>query len=95
MDIQNFISRFPFPLTKAQEKSIDHIMKDLEKDSPMSRLLEGDVGSGKTAVAATAVYATVMNRPGAKENKQSFGSLQVAYMAPTEILVNTAFRVFL
>lgn len=95
LDIENFISRFPFPLTKAQEKSIDHIMKDLEKDSPMSRLLEGDVGSGKTAVAATAVYATVMNRPGAKENKQLFGSLQVAYMAPTEILATQHFESFI
>jgi ATP-dependent DNA helicase RecG len=95
LDIQNFISRFPFPLTKAQEKSIEHIMKDLEKDSPMSRLLEGDVGSGKTAVAATAVYATVMNRPGVKENKQTFGSLQVAYMAPTEILATQHFESFI
>jgi len=53
----------------------------------MSRLLEGDVGSGKTAVAATAAYATIMNRPGKHEKKQTFGNLQVAYMAPTEILV--------
>lgn len=102
VDIKNFISRFPFPLTKAQEKSIDHILEDLEKDSPMSRLLEGDVGSGKTAVAATAVYATVMNRPfsGKKsfdgtQDKQTFGSLQVAYMAPTEILATQHFESFI
>lgn len=95
VDIQNFISRFPFPLTGAQKKSIDHILEDLEKDTPMSRLLEGDVGSGKTAVAATAVYTTVMNRPGVGEKKQTFGSLQVAYMAPTEILATQHFESFI
>lgn len=102
VDIKNFVDRFPFPLTNAQEKSIQSILKDLEKDSPMSRLLEGDVGSGKTAVAATAVYATVMNRPfsGKKsfdgtQDKQTFGSLQVAYMAPTEILATQHFESFI
>lgn len=95
VDIENFISRFPFPLTGAQNKSINHILEDLEKDSPMSRLLEGDVGSGKTAVAATAVYATVMNRPGVGEKKQTYGSLQVAYMAPTEILATQHFESFI
>lgn len=95
VDIQNFISRFPFPLTGAQKKSIDHILEDLEKDTPMSRLLEGDVGSGKTAVAATAVYTTVMNRPGVGDKKQTFGSLQVAYMAPTEILATQHFESFI
>ncbi len=95
LNIEDFISRFPFPLTKAQEKSIKNILIDLEKDVPMSRLLEGDVGSGKTAVAASAVYATVMNRPGTKENKQTFGSLQVAYMAPTEILATQHFESFI
>jgi ATP-dependent DNA helicase RecG len=102
IDIENFISRFPFPLTNAQRKSINHILEDLEKESPMSRLLEGDVGSGKTAVAATAVYATVMNRPFKDKkspdeirNKQTFGSLQVAYMAPTEILATQHFESFI
>lgn len=94
-DIANFISRFPFPLTGAQKKSIDHILEDLEKDTPMSRLLEGDVGSGKTAVAATAVYTTVMNRPGIGDKKQTYGSLQVAYMAPTEILATQHFESFI
>lgn len=94
-DIANFISRFPFPLTGAQKKSIDHILEDLEKDTPMSRLLEGDVGSGKTAVAATAVYTTVMNRPGVGDKKQTYGSLQVAYMAPTEILATQHFESFI
>jgi ATP-dependent DNA helicase RecG len=95
VDVENFISRFPFPLTGAQKKSIDHILEDLEKDSPMSRLLEGDVGSGKTAVAATAVYTTVMNRPGVGDKKQTYGSLQVAYMAPTEILATQHFESFI
>jgi ATP-dependent DNA helicase RecG len=95
VDIANFISRFPFPLTRAQQKSIDYILKDLERDSPMSRLLEGDVGSGKTAVAASAVYATVMNRPGVGAKKQTYGSLQVAYMAPTEILATQHFESFI
>ncbi len=58
---------------------------------PMSRLLEGDVGSGKTAVAAAATYATVRTRP----DKQTFGTLQVAYMAPTEILAKQHFESFI
>ncbi|MCC7436763.1 ATP-dependent DNA helicase RecG [Candidatus Nomurabacteria bacterium] len=95
LDVEDFTKRFPFPLTKAQEKSIDQILSDLNKEAPMSRLLEGDVGSGKTAVAATAVYATVMNRPGTSEKKQTFGSLQVAYMAPTEILATQHFESFI
>ncbi len=94
-DTEDFISRFGFPLTGAQTNAIDHILHDLEQDVPMSRLLEGDVGSGKTAVAAVAAYATVMNRPGSKEKKQSFGSLQVAYMAPTEILATQHFESFI
>ncbi|MEO5646441.1 MAG: ATP-dependent DNA helicase RecG [Candidatus Paceibacterota bacterium] len=120
-DIDNFISRFGFPLTGAQETAIDHILHDLEQEVPMSRLLEGDVGSGKTAVAAVAAYATIMNRPFAKTQglrpeqasmtksavtfaeasahqskpKQTFGSLQVAYMAPTEILAAQHFESFI
>jgi ATP-dependent DNA helicase RecG len=94
VDTNDFISRLGFPLTDAQKKSIDHILQDMTKDVPMSRLLEGDVGSGKTAVAAVAAYATVMNRPGV-EKKQTFGSLQVAYMAPTEILATQHFESFI
>jgi ATP-dependent DNA helicase RecG len=103
VDVENFISRFGFPLTEAQRTTISHILHDLEKDVPMSRLLEGDVGSGKTAVAAVAAYATIMNRPFKSQNKsldearvkQSFGSLQVAYMAPTEILATQHFESFI
>src|SRR3989344_4546101 len=57
----------------------------------MSRLLEGDVGSGKTAVAATAVYATSISRP----KGQGLGTLQSAYMAPTEILAQQHFESFI
>ncbi len=89
-----FIKRFGFPLTGAQTRAIDTILADLEKEVPMSRLLEGDVGSGKTAVAAVAAYATVMNRPSVKGTKQTFGNLQVAYMAPTEILATQHFESF-
>jgi len=90
-DKERFISRFPFKLTKSQEKSIETISRDMMKDFPMSRLLEGDVGSGKTAVAATASYVTVKQRP----NGQNFGNLQVAYMAPTEILAAQHFESFI
>jgi ATP-dependent DNA helicase RecG len=64
---------------------------------PMSRLLEGDVGSGKTAVAATASYATVKQRPFdfVQGKPQTFGNLQVAYMAPTEILAAQHFESFI
>lgn len=62
----------------------------------MSRLLEGDVGSGKTAVAATAAYVTVNQRPQDKNGKlQTFGNLQVGYMAPTEILATQHFESFI
>ena len=91
----SFIKRFPFPLTNAQQTSIDAVLADLEKETPMSRLLEGDVGSGKTAVAAVATYATVLNRPQSNGAKQTFGNLQVAYMAPTEILATQHFESFI
>ncbi len=102
-DTDDFISRFDFPLTDAQHKAVGHILYDLEQSVPMSRLLEGDVGSGKTAVAAVAAYATIMNSPfasptldaTAQRSKQKFGSLQVAYMAPTEILATQHFESFI
>lgn len=78
-----FIKRFPFPLTGAQQKSIDDIMQDFKRGHPMSRLLEGDVGSGKTAVAASAVFAATAQR------------LQTAYMVPTEILAKQHFESFI
>ncbi len=93
--LKQFTDRFPFPLTKGQERAILQIGSDLEKTVPMSRLLEGDVGSGKTAVAAAAAYVTVTNRPSVAGKRQTYGNLQVAYMAPTEILATQHFESFI
>ncbi len=90
-DVAQFMAAFPFEATVAQKKAVDAILKDLYSGRPMGRLLEGDVGSGKTAVAATAAYATVRTRPAG----QNFGTLQVAYMAPTEILAKQHFESFI
>ncbi len=89
--VSEFLKRFPFSPTKAQDTAIEAILGDMEKGVPMSRLLEGDVGSGKTLVAAAAAYATAATRP----DKQDFGTLQVAYMAPTEILAKQHFENFI
>ncbi len=94
--VEDFIKRFPFDATRAQKKSIDTILGDMTKTYPMSRLLEGDVGSGKTAVAATASYIAVNQRPQDINGRhQTFGNLQVAYMAPTEILATQHFESFI
>ena len=90
-EVAEFMSHFPFSATNAQNKAIETILADMQSGHPMSRLLEGDVGSGKTAVAATAAYAAVRNRP----DGQKFGTLQVAYMAPTEILAKQHFESFI
>ncbi len=90
-DIAEFMSDFPFEATIAQKKAIEAILGDMRSGHPMSRLLEGDVGSGKTAVAAVAAYAAVHTRP----QGQNFGTLQVAYMAPTEILAKQHFDSFI
>jgi ATP-dependent DNA helicase RecG len=89
-DIQEFIERFPFAPTKAQQKAIKDILADFSLPYAMSRLLEGDVGSGKTAVAATTAYAVAMSS--APDNPH--GHLQIAYMAPTEILAQQHFESF-
>ncbi|KKS05224.1 MAG: ATP-dependent DNA helicase RecG [Candidatus Nomurabacteria bacterium GW2011_GWA2_41_25] len=95
-DVQDFLKRFPFSPTNSQKKSIDTILTDMAKNFPMSRLLEGDVGSGKTAVAATAAYVAQNQRPEDKNGKlQNFGNLQTAYMAPTEILATQHFESFI
>jgi len=78
--IQNLVRSLSFKLTDAQKKSAWQILKDLERPRPMNRLLEGDVGSGKTIVAAMAVLNTV---------KQGY---QAAFMAPTEILSKQHFQ---
>jgi len=90
-NVKEFLQKFPFNATNSQKKSIATILDDMAKSFPMSRLLEGDVGSGKTAVAATASYTTAQQRP----NGQNFGNLQVAYMAPTEILATQHFESFI
>ncbi|MES2214036.1 MAG: ATP-dependent DNA helicase RecG [Patescibacteria group bacterium] len=94
--MEKFISRFPFEATGAQRKSVEHILSDFARGYPMSRLLEGDVGSGKTAVAAAAAYAVTTSRPKDKTGKvQGFGTLQTAYMVPTEILAKQHFESFI
>lgn len=96
-EVEKFLKRFPFEATNSQKKSMGTILDDMSKSFPMSRLLEGDVGSGKTAVAATAAYCVVQTRPfDFKQNRlQTFGNLQVAYMAPTEILATQHFESFI
>lgn len=89
--LEQFITNFGFPLTRAQTGAIDVILSDLAAERPMLRLLEGDVGSGKTAVAAASAYAVVHTRP----LGQNFGTLQVAYMCPTEILATQLFESFI
>ena len=69
-----FIQKIPFQLTGDQKKAIDEILKDLEAPNRMNRLLQGDVGSGKTIVAFTGMYANYLS------------GYQSALMAPTEIL---------
>lgn len=94
--IKEFIDRFPFALTAAQTKAIRTIAEDFSSSHAMSRLLEGDVGSGKTAVAATTAYAVATSRPPEGLGKKvEYGNLQVAYMAPTEILAKQHFDSFI
>ncbi len=96
-EIESFIKRFPFTATQAQEKAISDILSDFHKNYAMSRLLEGDVGSGKTAVAATTAYSIITSKPLKPDGsgKQDYGHLQVAYMTPTEILAKQHFESFI
>jgi ATP-dependent DNA helicase RecG len=88
--LEDFISTFPFKATDAQLQTIEDIRKDFSLGYPMRRLLEGDVGSGKTAVAAASAYMVATSRP----PQRKFGTLQVAYMCPTEILAKQHFSTF-
>lgn len=88
--LADFIKSFPFPATGAQLKAINAIVEDFEKPHPMLRLLEGDVGSGKTAVAAATAYLVATSTP----TGRIAGTLQVAYLCPTEILAKQHFSTF-
>src|SRR3989344_3957561 len=79
---EEFLGLFNFQPTKAQLRAIDDVIKDFESGHPMNRLLEGDVGSGKTAVAAAAAYMVAKN------------GMEATYMAPTEILARQHFETF-
>jgi ATP-dependent DNA helicase RecG len=81
--LSSFIKSLPFELTLAQKKALVEILKDLRKESPMNRLLQGDTGSGKTVCAMYAILQT------AKQNLQS------VLMVPTEILAKQHFQAFL
>jgi ATP-dependent DNA helicase RecG len=84
--LNTFVSSLPFELTHAQQRALQQIVTDLRSDQPMNRLLQGDVGSGKTVVAAAAMALTVA------------AGVQAALMAPTAILAeqhyNTLTRLF-
>ena len=78
--IAEFIKTIPFELTVSQKGTLQQIQKDLSNDLPMNRLLQGDVGSGKTIVAIIAIYITYLN------------GFKSVFMAPTEILANQHYR---
>jgi ATP-dependent DNA helicase RecG len=88
--LADFVASFPFPATKAQMSAIESIVADFERPHPMLRLLEGDVGSGKTAVAAATSYLVATSLP----QGRIAGTLQVAYLVPTEILAKQHFSTF-
>lgn len=74
-----FISSLPFTLTSAQRNAIKDCINDIKKSTPMNRLIQGDVGSGKTVVAASVMYTAAKN------------GIQSAFMAPTDILARQHF----
>lgn len=81
-EIKSFIDDLPFTLTNAQNRVINEILKDMCAENPMARLLQGDVGSGKTVVAAILIYLSYLN------------GYQSALMAPTEILAKQHYESF-
>lgn len=80
--VKTFIKNLPFELTDAQKRAINEILNDINSDRPMQRLLQGDVGSGKTVVACIMLLAAIEN------------GFQTAIMAPTEILAQQHFNNF-
>jgi ATP-dependent DNA helicase RecG len=80
--LASFVDSLPFQLTQGQQRALDEVTSDLARDKPMVRLLQGDVGSGKTVVAAAAALCATGN------------GCQVAVMAPTEILAEQHFESF-
>ena len=80
--VERFVEALPFALTGAQRRTLDEVIADVAESRPMSRLVQGDVGSGKTVVAAAATLLAVAN------------GCQAAIMAPTEILAEQHFRTF-
>lgn len=94
-DVADFIKRFPFNATASQKDAIISITNDFKRGYPMSRLLEGDVGAGKTAVAATTIYAVTKSQPLDRIGKKITGNLQTAYMVPTEILAKQHYENFI
>jgi len=74
VDMDGFYAILPFTLTDAQRRAVDDVISDMRKDKPMSRLIQGDVGSGKTMIAAAAAYYACKN------------GTQAVMMAPTDIL---------
>lgn len=79
---EEFYSLLPFTPTNAQKRAVKEALGDMQKGKQMNRLLQGDVGSGKTAVAAAIVYSTSKN------------GMQSALMAPTEVLATQHFETF-
>ena len=79
-DMTAFYGTLPFRLTGAQRRAIEEILTDFQKGAPMNRLVQGDVGSGKTMVAAAAAYCAIRN------------GRQAALMAPTEILAEQHYQ---
>ncbi|MDP8965813.1 MAG: ATP-dependent DNA helicase RecG [Cyanobacteriota bacterium] len=78
--IDNFNQLLPFELTNAQKRVINDILNDLQSSTPMNRLVQGDVGSGKTVVAVIAILAAIQS------------GYQAALMAPTEVLAEQHYR---
>jgi len=79
--LDQFFTRLPFTLTKAQSRVAQEICDDLQQSYPMMRLLQGDVGSGKTVIAAISALTVIAS------------NAQVAFMAPTELLAEQHYRV--